>query len=61
MPIGFIKPQVIANGSALVMDNAGLYEFAFLQSTMHIVWIRAVAGRMKSDYQYSAQIVYNNF
>lgn len=61
MPIGFMQSEVIANGSALTISNSGPYEMGVLQSKMHMAWMRAVAGRMKSDYQYSAQIVYNNF
>ena len=61
MPIGFIEPTVIANGSALIVPNAEMVHFGILQSVMHMVWMRAVCGRMKSDYQYSASIVYNNF
>ena len=61
MPIGFLPSEVVANGSALLVPGAGLFEFGVLQSTMHMAWLRATAGRMKSDYQYSAQIVYNNF
>jgi hypothetical protein len=61
MPIGFIKPSFIANGSALIVPNATKYHFGVLQSSMHMAWMRTVCGRMKSDYQYSAGIVYNNF
>ncbi|MDP9196425.1 MAG: N-6 DNA methylase [Pseudomonadota bacterium] len=61
LPIGFCKPDVIASGSTLVVPNATFYEFGILSSLMHNVWMRAVCGRMKSDYQYSAGIVYNNF
>ncbi|MBS0509134.1 MAG: class I SAM-dependent DNA methyltransferase [Proteobacteria bacterium] len=61
MPIGFMQPEVIANGSALTIAQGGLFEMGVLQSTMHMAWMRATAGRMKSDYQYSAAIVYNNF
>lgn len=61
MPIGFMPSEVIANGSALTISDSGHYEMGVLQSKMHMAWMRAVAGRMKSDYQYSAQIVYNNF
>lgn len=61
MPIGFMSPDVIANGSSLIIPGASPYHFGVLQSTMHMAWMRAVAGRMKSDYQYSAGIVYNNF
>ena len=45
----------------LIIPNADLIDFALLNSNVHMAWMRAVAGRMKSDYQYSAQIVYNNF
>ncbi|MEI6745856.1 MAG: DNA methyltransferase [Methylococcaceae bacterium] len=61
MPIGFIEPSVIANGSALIVPEATKYHFGVLQSKMHMAWMRTVCGRMKSDYQYSASIVYNNF
>jgi hypothetical protein len=43
------------------MGNASLSHFGILTSTMHMAWMRAVCGRLKSDYQYSAGIVYNNF
>ncbi len=61
MPIGFIGHETIASGSALIVPFAQFFDFAVLQSAMHMAWMRAVAGRMKSDYQYSSQIVYNNF
>ena len=61
MPIAFVNSDVIVSGSALVVPNASLYEYGILQSKMHMAWMRTVCGRMKSDYQYSATIVYNNF
>ena len=61
IPIGFMPPQVIASGSALVVPNATLYHFGVLTSAMHNAWMRSVAGRLKSDYQYSGNIVYNPF
>jgi hypothetical protein len=61
IPIGFMKPKNIANGSALIIPNAGLYEFGILTSVMHMVWMRYVCGRLESRYQYSASLVYNNF
>ena len=61
LPIGFCKPSIIASGTALVVKNAKLYHFGVLSSVMHGGWMRTVCGRMKSDYQYSAGIVYNNF
>ncbi|MCD8303205.1 MAG: N-6 DNA methylase [Prevotellaceae bacterium] len=61
IPISYVKPGIIINGSALVIPNANLYHFGVLSSNVHNAWMRVVAGRMKSDYQYSAEIVYNNF
>jgi len=61
MPVGFIQPKVIANGSALIVAKATLYDFGILSSAMHMAWMRYTCGRMKSDYQYSSQIVYNNY
>jgi hypothetical protein len=61
LPIGFVAKDWIASGSLLVVPNATKYHFGVLQSHMHNAWMRTVCGRMKSDYQYSASIVYNNF
>lgn len=61
IPISYVKPGVIINGSALMIPNASLYHFGILSSNVHNSWMRAVAGRMKSDYQYSAGMVYNTF
>ncbi len=61
LPVGFMKPEVIANGSALIIPDARLYHFGVLSSAMHMAWMRYTCGRMKSDYQYSSQIVYNNY
>ena len=61
IPISFISPEIIINGSALIVPNASLYEFGVLTSSIHNSWMRAVAGRLESRYQYSSNIVYNNF
>jgi hypothetical protein len=61
MPVGFCEPEIIASGTTLIVPNANLYHFGILQSEMQMSWMRQVCGRMKSDYQYSAGIVYNNF
>jgi hypothetical protein len=61
LPLGYITPDFIANGSALVVPNASLYEFGILSASQHLSWMRQICGRMKSDYQYSATIVYNNY
>jgi hypothetical protein len=61
IPIGFVEPSIIASGSALILPGATMYHFGILCSAMHNAWMRTVAGRMKSDFQYSNNIVYNNF
>lgn len=61
IPIGFMTPDVVASNLVLVMADAGLYEFGVMTSLMHMAWTRQVCGRLKSDYRYSAGIVYNNF
>jgi hypothetical protein len=61
IPLGFCTPSIIASGTTLIVPKSTLYEFGVLQSTMHMAWVRAVCGRLESRYQYSAQIVYNNF
>jgi hypothetical protein len=61
LPICYAPKEWIASGSLLVIPNATLHEFGVLNSSMHMSWMRAVCGRMKSDYQYSASVVYNNY
>jgi len=61
IPIGIVSPEVIVNGSALLIANADPYYFGVLISSVHNAWMRAVAGRLELRYQYSKDIVYNNF
>ena len=61
VPMGFLGEDVIPTNSAIIIENAGLYHFGVLTSNVHMAWMRAVAGRLKSDYRYSKDIVYNNF
>ena len=61
IPIGFVEKNVIANNAASFVPNASLYHFGILTSSVHMAWMRAVCGRLKSDYRYSNTIVYNNF
>lgn len=61
LPLGYLPPEVLASNKLRLLPNATLYEFGALQSVMHMAWMRAVTGRLKSDYQYSVGIVYNNF
>lgn len=61
IPIGFLDGEVIPTNSATIIEDATLYDFGILTSNVHMAWMRTVAGRFKSDYRYSAKIVYNNF
>lgn len=61
IPIGYIDKNTIANDQVLTVSNASLYHFGILTSTMHMVWVKALCGRLKSDYRYSKDIVYNNY
>jgi hypothetical protein len=61
IPIGWTKVGIIPNQKLRVILNADLYDFAVLTSRMHMAWMRAITGRMKSDYMYSVGVVYNNF
>ena len=61
LPIGFQNKNIIASDLVFLIPNASLYEFGVLMSNIHNCWMRVVAGRLKSDYRYSKDIVYNNF
>ncbi len=61
VPVGFMSPENIVNDSVQIIPDATLYHFGILESNVHMAWMRAVCGRLKSDYRYSKDIVYNNF
>ena len=61
VPIGFFNKDIISTNANFVIANATLYNFGILTSNVHMAWLRTVAGRLKSDYRYSAKVVYNNF
>ena len=61
IPIGFENPEIICGNANLIIPNANLYHFGILISNVHMAWTRVVCGRIKSDYRYSNDIVYNNF
>ena len=53
--------DVIAGDSVSIIQNARLTDFGILSSRMHMTWVRNIAGRLKSDYRYSGQVVFNTF
>lgn len=61
IPLGFANESVISTNLNLILPDAKLYHFGVLTSNVHMAWVRAVCGRLKSDYRYSKDIVYNNF
>ena len=61
IPMGFFGPEIITGDTCIIVPGATLYHFGVLESEMHMTWMRSVAGRLKSDYRYSKDIVYNNF
>ena len=61
VPIGFLDSATIPTNLVTIIPDASLYHFGVLTSNVHMAWMRAVCGRLKSDYRYSKDIVYNNF
>lgn len=61
IPFGFVQPQIVVNDAVQIIPNAKIYHFGVMMSNVHMAWTRAVCGRIKSDYRYSKDVVYNNF
>jgi hypothetical protein len=61
VPMGFVDPTTLTGDTCLVIPGTNAYHFGVLSSEMHMAWVRYIAGRLKSDFRYSSQIVYNNF
>ncbi len=61
IPMGFMDSDSMASNLVLIIPEGNLYHFGVLTSAMHMAWTKCVCGRLKSDFRYSAGIVYNNF
>lgn len=61
IPFGYMTPDILCSNKVRLMPDATPYHFGILESRVHMAWMRVVCGRMKSDYSYSIEIVYNNF
>ena len=61
IPMGYLDQNTIAGDKLFIIPDATLYHFGVLNSNVHMAWMRAVTGRLKSDYSYSINVVYNNF
>lgn len=61
IPMGFLNSNIICSNKLQLLPSASIYHFGVLMSNVHMAWMRSVCGRLKSDYDYSARIVYNNF
>ncbi len=61
IPMSYFNEETIPTNQVQIIPNAELYHFGVLTSNVHMAWVRTVCGRLKSDYRYSKDIVYNNF
>ena len=61
VPIGFLGPENLASNLVTMVPNCGMYHFGVITSSVFMAWMRAVCGRLKSDYRITKDNVYNNF
>ena len=61
VPIDYLSSSIVPGNKIYFMEKASLYHFGIITSNVHMAWMRAVCGRLKSDYNYSNTVVYNNF
>ena len=61
IPMGFLTNDIICSNKLQTIQGANIYHFGILMSNVHMAWMKKICGRLKSDYDYSAKIVYNNF
>ena len=61
IPLGFISPDVISSNAVFIIPDATVFQFGVLMSNVHNAWMRTTCDRIKSDYRYSKEIVYNCF
>ena len=61
IPMGFLTPETVVSNSAMAIYDAQPWLFGVIHSKMHMVWVNAVGGKLKTDYRYSAKLCYNTF
>ena len=61
IPIGFLSPQIVVSNKIYVVPSSSTFHFGVLSSAMHMAWVKQIAGRLESRFQYSGSMVYNNF
>lgn len=61
IPMDFLDDNFIPTTQLMIIPDADLFYFGVLTSSVHMAWMKTVAGRLKSDFRYSAGVVYNNF
>lgn len=61
VPFGYLTPETIVNNSVFIVPNADLFTFGIISSAAHMAWLHAIGGRIKSDYRYASDLVYNTF
>lgn len=61
IPIGYVEKDTVVSNAAFTVYDADPWVFGLLTSRMHMAWVRAVGGKMKTDYRYSNTLVYNTF
>jgi hypothetical protein len=61
IPFGFFDKDIIVSDSCTALPNASMYHFGIISSSMHMVWVKYICGRIKSDFRYSNVLVYNNY
>ena len=61
IPMGFFDENSIVSDTCMAIPEGTKYHFGILMSKMHLAWVKTVCGRLKSDFRYSKDIVYNNY
>ena len=61
VPMGYVDRDIVTNDQVQIIPDATIYHFGILESNVHMAWMRAICGRLKSDYRYGKDVVYNNF
>ena len=61
IPIGYLHKDIIVINSASIIHDPEPYVFGVITSKIHNVWVKTVAGRLRSDIRYTSAICYNTF
>jgi len=61
LPADICNDSLVVSNAAYVIYGGALFELGIVLSKLHLAWVAAVCGRMKTDFRFSKTLGWNTF